>query len=143
PPFPDGTAVHKVLAHVEQKPRPLPELRKDVPAGLARVVERMLAKDPAQRYQTPAEVARALQPFTGGKAPRHRWLRAARRPLLLAGGLVAALLVLGIFARDSFLQRPAATHGGAGPGADGPALQQIPDDRERLQGTWKAVAWET
>ena len=31
--------------------------------GLIRVVERMLAKDPRRRYQTPAEVARALAPF--------------------------------------------------------------------------------
>jgi hypothetical protein len=34
-----------------------------VPADLAKIVERMMAKDPAQRFQTPDEVARVLAPF--------------------------------------------------------------------------------
>jgi formylglycine-generating enzyme required for sulfatase activity len=41
-----------------------------VPAGLAAVVARMMAKDPARRYQQPAEVAQALAPFiTTGLGP--------------------------------------------------------------------------
>src|SRR5262249_25964298 len=39
-------------------------LRPGLPAGLAAVVARMMAKDPAQRFQTPAEAALALAPFT-------------------------------------------------------------------------------
>src|SRR5262249_33673170 len=39
------------------------ELRDDLPPGLVRVVCRMMAKDPAQRYQTPGEVVAALLPF--------------------------------------------------------------------------------
>ena len=38
-------------------------VRPEVPAELAAVVARMMAKDPAQRYQTPVEVAQALAPF--------------------------------------------------------------------------------
>src|SRR5262249_53354396 len=64
-PFPEGTALHKVMGHIERLPRPLGDLRDDVPAALAQVVERMMAKDPADRYQTPAEVAEALRPFAG------------------------------------------------------------------------------
>jgi tRNA A-37 threonylcarbamoyl transferase component Bud32 len=63
PPFPEGTAVDKVLAHTRQQPRPLTTVRKDVPRELARVVAKMMAKDPTQRYDTPAEVAGALQRF--------------------------------------------------------------------------------
>jgi tRNA A-37 threonylcarbamoyl transferase component Bud32 len=63
PPFREETAVKAILAHLEQEPRPLPELRPDVPAALWAVVARLLAKDPARRYQTPGEVARALAPF--------------------------------------------------------------------------------
>jgi WD40 repeat protein/tRNA A-37 threonylcarbamoyl transferase component Bud32 len=64
PPFPTGTAVQKVMAHVEKKPQPLTELRDDLPEGLMPVLERMMAKNPKHRYQTPAEVAFALEPFT-------------------------------------------------------------------------------
>jgi len=60
PPFPTGTFLQKIKAHQTQIPRPLMELRSDVPAGLGAVVERMMAKDPIQRYQTPTEVAQAL-----------------------------------------------------------------------------------
>ena len=38
----------------------------DLPPGLAAVLDRMLAKEPADRYQTPAEVAEALRPFAAG-----------------------------------------------------------------------------
>src|SRR5207253_3483361 len=62
-PFPEGTVIDKVLAHAERPPKPLTEVRRDVPPALARVVERMMAKDPAKRYQTPAEVATALARF--------------------------------------------------------------------------------
>jgi formylglycine-generating enzyme required for sulfatase activity len=63
PPFPDGTAMQKIMAHLEKQPRPLPEVRADVPVDLWAVIERMLAKDPAVRYQKPVEVAQALVPF--------------------------------------------------------------------------------
>jgi serine/threonine protein kinase len=69
-PFPGGTPAEKVRAHREQAPRPLAELRPEVPAGLEAVVARMLAKDPAQRYQTPGEAAQALAPFADPPA-RH------------------------------------------------------------------------
>jgi len=69
PPFQEETLVKLVLAHIEKEPQPLHELRPDVPAELSAVVARMLAKDPAQRYQRPTEVAQALLPFCkpGGK----------------------------------------------------------------------------
>jgi hypothetical protein len=63
PPFPDGTAMQKIMAHLEKQPRPLAEVRAEVPADLWAVVERMLAKDPTARYQKPVEVAQALLPF--------------------------------------------------------------------------------
>src|SRR5262249_45186266 len=74
-PFPEGTALQKVTGHLERPPRPLADLRDDVPAALAQVVERMLAKDPADRYQTPAEVAQALEPFAGytRESRKRRW----------------------------------------------------------------------
>ncbi len=92
-PFPEGTPVDKVLAHVERMPRPLTEIRGDVPPALARVVERMLAKDPAARYQTPAEVAEALRPFTAAPPPRRRLRRLAAVVLLAAAAVVAGAVL--------------------------------------------------
>ena len=63
PPFAGKTAVEKLAAHLEIEPEPIGTLRDDLPPGLDLVVGRMMAKDPARRYQTPAEVAAALGPF--------------------------------------------------------------------------------
>jgi tRNA A-37 threonylcarbamoyl transferase component Bud32 len=69
PPFQEDTPVKAILAHLEKEPQPLPELRPEVSTKLWAVVARLLAKDPGQRYQKPAEVAEALAPFCkpGGK----------------------------------------------------------------------------
>jgi WD40 repeat protein/anti-sigma factor RsiW len=76
PPFPAGTSLQKVVAHVEKKPQPLTELRPDLPEKLMPVLERMMAKKPKHRYQTPAEVAFTLEPFLRATAvarpPRRR-----------------------------------------------------------------------
>ncbi len=63
PPFQGDTAVELVLAHIEKEAKPLEQVRPDVPPELAAVVARLLVKDPAQRFQTPIEVAQALAPF--------------------------------------------------------------------------------
>ncbi|QDU57283.1 serine/threonine-protein kinase [Aeoliella mucimassa] len=60
PPFPGGTPLQKLLSHQGDPPPMLAELRPDVPAPLAAVVGRMLAKRPEQRYQTPADLTTAL-----------------------------------------------------------------------------------
>src|SRR5262249_40883260 len=41
----------------------LESFRNDLPPELVQIVGRMMAKDPAQRFQTPAEVAKALLAF--------------------------------------------------------------------------------
>jgi formylglycine-generating enzyme required for sulfatase activity len=63
PPFSGRSTYDLWEAHREKTAASLNEVRKDVPAGLADVVTKMLAKDPAQRYQEPREVAQALKPF--------------------------------------------------------------------------------
>ena len=68
PPFPDGTLIEKLKAHSEQVPLPLSTVRPDAPAGLARIVEMMMAKDHSQRFQRPVDVAAALVAFVDTKA---------------------------------------------------------------------------
>src|SRR5262245_49866828 len=59
-PFPDGTIAAKLVAHQTREPRPITSFRGDVPPGLLAVIQRMMAKDPDDRYQEPIEVADAL-----------------------------------------------------------------------------------
>jgi serine/threonine protein kinase len=54
-------ALLRLAAGVVTHPRPLHQLRPDVPREVVAVVEGMMAIDPAQRFQTPAEAAAALQ----------------------------------------------------------------------------------
>jgi WD40 repeat protein len=102
PPFTGGTALQVLIAHRESPPRPITELRPDVPPELARIVDRMLAKDPARRYQTPAEVVEALAPFdkpdaTGDRATIRLEAppRRPRKPWRLLAGVAALLIAVG------------------------------------------------
>jgi WD40 repeat protein len=69
PPFVEDTVVKTILAHLDREALSLTELRPDVPPELGAVAARMMAKDPKQRFQTPAEAAQALAPFIGLKTP--------------------------------------------------------------------------
>jgi WD40 repeat protein len=86
PPFPRESALEKLMAHTGEEPEPLTAVRTDVPPGLAAVVGRMMAKDPAARFQTPAEVAHALEPFTEGGAATAAFAAPARRQPARRGG---------------------------------------------------------
>jgi WD40 repeat protein len=103
PPFPKGTLVQKIMAHTEREPQSIQELRPDLPPRLVRVIQRMMAKNPEDRYQAPEEVWEALAPFAGqtvvidpsprrGRRPARR--RKAAGPSRRWGWLVAAGLLL-------------------------------------------------
>lgn len=90
PPFEADNVIAKLKAHAEQSPPELTTLRSDVPAKLSKVITRMMAKNPAERFQTPAAVAEALAPFSQSAQapPRRRTLRtllATTAAILLAG----------------------------------------------------------
>ncbi len=61
-PFPDGTAVEKMMAHQHKQPAPLRELNPGVPAPLAAVVEKLMQKEPKARYAGMGEVMESLKP---------------------------------------------------------------------------------
>lgn len=63
PPFVDQSLFAVLQAHKEKLPKPIHEVRSDVPPSLSAVVDRMLAKDPSERFVSPAEVSLALKPF--------------------------------------------------------------------------------
>lgn len=63
-PFEGNNAVQVVANVLNQNPKPVTELRPDVPPGLARVVARCLAKEPAGRYPDYQRLRDALLPFS-------------------------------------------------------------------------------
>jgi serine/threonine protein kinase len=76
PPFVDKADFEVVMRHLSEPPRPLRALEPSVPDALQAVMNVLLAKAPAQRYATPEQAARALQPFLPGPEPippSERW----------------------------------------------------------------------
>ncbi len=62
-PFPDGTAVEKMMCHQHKTPDALAELEPDLPEGLVEVVEKLMSKSSQDRYPTTGDVVEALRPF--------------------------------------------------------------------------------
>jgi formylglycine-generating enzyme required for sulfatase activity/serine/threonine protein kinase len=82
-----GQSLYAVLqAHHTEQAKALNLVRPDVPVALAVVVAKMMAKEPAHRYQQPVEVAQALSAFvkTAGKRGASTAAAATTSP---AGGL--------------------------------------------------------
>ncbi len=93
-PFEGQTAFAVSSAILREPPAPLPER---VPAGVRGVIQRCLAKEPAQRYQTAAEVRAVLEAASSGASvvaaaplptPTQRWVLAAAAAALLIAALV-------------------------------------------------------
>jgi serine/threonine protein kinase len=96
PPFPTGTPLQKLLAHHECSPPVIETVHGDVPEALTGILERMLAKDPARRYSTPAELAADLASLAdpASTAPAPAKPRPSRRALRRVAGALATLAAL-------------------------------------------------
>jgi serine/threonine-protein kinase len=66
-PFPFDTVPKKAQAHRTKTAKPVQRYAPDIPEGVARIVERMMAKSADDRFQTAAEVCQALEPFAERK----------------------------------------------------------------------------
>src|SRR6185369_11241575 len=116
-----GTLAQKLLKHQQAEAPALARARPGLPDALEPLVQRMLAKRPEDRFSTPAEVARALEPFApkkpataivSGGPVRATTLRpeGKRRRLILAGvALVLAGVVLAWLAFPAASGRPGST----------------------------------
>jgi serine/threonine protein kinase/Tol biopolymer transport system component len=81
-----GTTFDEVSAAIrEEQPRPLTEFREDIPQDLSRIIERALAKDLTERYQTIGEMARDLRSFVMFQARRSTAMTVGKRKELGAG----------------------------------------------------------
>jgi serine/threonine protein kinase len=93
PPFPGPTVLEQLLAHQDQAPAPLAQARPDVPSAISDAIDRLLAKDPTERFQTPQELLQALEPDSPPAAPNSR-RRMPRRHFWAAFAAAAVALVL-------------------------------------------------
>ncbi len=82
PPFPGGTTIEKLHRLAVEAPQPLGQLRPDCPKALADIVDKMMAGNPRERFQTAEEVVRALKPLAAENI--------AGRPVQTAGVQTAA-----------------------------------------------------
>jgi serine/threonine-protein kinase len=94
-PFPDGTAVEKMMCHQTKNPTPLKQLAPDTPDELIAVVERLMEKNPQSRFGNCGEVMEALKPFAAEvSAPVRRTMNmpraAAPRPATVSTSAPAA-----------------------------------------------------
>ena len=64
-PYPEGSAVEKMMAHQMKRPEPIQNFAPDVPEGMSEVVLKLMAIKPEDRYVTMDEAADALKPFLG------------------------------------------------------------------------------
>ena len=78
-----GKSLYDILRkHETEKPTPIRELNPLVPEPVRRLVERMMAKDPADRYQTPKELLEDINILLRSKTIR-RLSKKRKRPGLL------------------------------------------------------------
>jgi TolB-like protein len=115
-PFKGHTNLSVLSSILKDTPRPVSQIREDVPKALARMIQRALEKRPEDRYQSAADLRRDLEDLkrdvesgelrlatTQGRAlamaapsrPRRRWL-----PVAVAAGAVALALSAYFVRRD-------------------------------------------
>jgi eukaryotic-like serine/threonine-protein kinase len=90
--------IHSIL---KEKPKPIKDLKADIPASIEQVVFRALEKDPDKRYQQIEDLLDDLKSISAGIVPeeirvrlRREKLRRRRKAILYAGA--AGLVILGV-----------------------------------------------
>jgi serine/threonine protein kinase len=62
-PFPGGTSVEKALKHLSESPRPIEDLRSNLPEGLGDLVRKLMMRRRTHRFRTAIDAAAALADF--------------------------------------------------------------------------------
>jgi serine/threonine-protein kinase len=64
-PYEGGTTMEKLVRHSTEHAVPVNTLRPEIPVQIAVIVQKMMAKKPDDRFQSAAELAAVLLPFSG------------------------------------------------------------------------------
>jgi serine/threonine-protein kinase len=98
--FAGENALDTMTAIVREEPRPIQDYNRQAPAAFCHVVEKLLAKDPAKRYDSTRDAARDLHniydafasTMAAGEIPKPPLVK---RRTLMAAALIAAILIVG------------------------------------------------
>lgn len=66
-PFSEYPLIKKLMMHQAAEPRPIEEVRPEVPRTLGNIIRKLMAKAPPDRYQTPDDLVQALAAMKSGK----------------------------------------------------------------------------
>lgn len=69
PPFPDGELAERLIKHMMDKPPDVRTINPRVSPELKAIIDKLLAKKPEDRYQTPSELLEALETVTATTEP--------------------------------------------------------------------------
>lgn len=106
PPFAADSVIERLSAHLHAEPVPITSQRADVAPDLAAMLRRMLAKQPADRFQTPQQLIEALDTLWQDAIlpPAQNTPRLPRTWLTRRSVLVALLVALPLFAAVAWSQ---------------------------------------
>ncbi len=121
PPFPGKSLMEKLMRHQQGPPPPLSALRPDVPEELEQIVHKMMAKDPAERFQIPLLVVAPLRKFGPGGAAGSviRPPGSGLRPIVRGANKPSTEIGMGRPETQLAIQPPSANSTPRPPGANG------------------------
>lgn len=128
-PFQSNSAVLTLHQHLHEPPPPLANFAPNLPAPITQMVNRCLAKNQAERYQSTAEISHVIRTLLGGEG--HGSRRSYTLIYLILGVIAAGLGLFAVYFTinnfDSVPLEPAALETAVGAGdADG-AQNSTPD----------------
>ncbi len=91
-PFESDNPMLIVLMHMNEEVPPPTTYVPDIPVSYSNMIERMMAKNPAERFQDAGEVLRAIGDIEGGAEVAYTAKRIRRRRFRIAAGLVILVL---------------------------------------------------
>jgi eukaryotic-like serine/threonine-protein kinase len=131
--FPEGRTAQKLVWQQIKEPVPVERLRPEVSPELAGVVNRMLRKKPAERFQTPAEVFEALAPFVPDEVPPpdSLWLPETSARVAMARAVMPSMSAPAVSGSTSQILA-AAFRGGSGSGSSARRVAERVRDSSHL-----------